>query len=57
MFEADTGKFGNRNGQDREIDAGDAKAEGEKTDEGAGDRRDRHGNEQPKPWSDAEMHK
>ena len=38
MVEADAREFGKGDGQDREIDAGDAEAKGEKADDGAASR-------------------
>src|SRR5689334_2882607 len=56
MVEADAGEFGDRDGQDGEIDAADAKAERQITDEGAGGGRDRHRHGKADPRPDAEMH-
>ena len=56
MVEADSGKLGDRNCQNSEIDACDAKTESKKTDEGAGCRSDRHRDEQPKPRPDSKTH-
>ena len=55
VIEPDAGEFGERDGEDGEIDAGDAEAEREEADHGA----DRHGHrdrrDQSDPRTDAEM--
>ena len=56
VIETDAGEFGDRDGQDRKIDACDAKSKGKKADECAGCSGDRHDSEQPEPWPDAEMY-
>ena len=56
VVEADAREFGERDGQDREIDAGDAEAERQESDDRAARHRDRHRGEQPDPRADAEMH-
>ena len=56
MIEADAGEFGDRYGQDGEVDAADLEAEGEIADESAGESGDRHRHQKPNPRADAEMH-
>src|SRR6185503_14508994 len=56
MIEADAGEFCESDGENREIDAGDAEAKGEIADHRAGRRRGRHRHPQPDPRTDAEMY-
>src|SRR5580704_10859976 len=54
MVEADAGKFGKGDGENGEIDPGDAEAEGESADDRAARRGNRYRGEKPDPRSDAE---
>ena len=56
MVEADAGELGERDGQDGEIDAGDAEAERQEADDRAAGHRDRDRGQQAEPGADAEMH-
>src|SRR5262245_36909964 len=56
MVKADAGKLGERDGEDGEIDAGDAKAKGQEANDGAGRGRARHGRPKPEPWAHTEVH-
>src|SRR6185437_8715054 len=56
MIEADARKFGDRDGQNGEIDAGDTEAERQETDKSAGTCGNRHCNDQPQPRTKAKMH-
>src|SRR5262245_966050 len=56
MVKADAGKLGKRDGEDGEIDAGDAKAKGQEANDRAGCGRARHGRPKPKPWAHTEVH-
>ena len=56
VVEADAGELGERDGQDREIDAGDAEAERQESDDRAARHRDRDRGQQADPRTDAVMH-
>ena len=55
MVEADAREFGNRDGEDGEINPGDAEAKGEEADACAGKRGDRGRDRQAEPGADAEI--
>ena len=54
IVEADAGELGEGDGQDGEINAGNAEAEGEIADDRAAGGGDRNGGEEAEPWADAE---
>src|ERR1051326_2699779 len=56
MIEADAGELTKCNGQDREVDAGHAEAEGEEADDHAACDRDQDRDRHADPRPDAEMH-
>ena len=56
MVEADAGELGEGDGEDREIDAGDAEAERQEADDRAAGHRDRDRGRKADPGTDAEMH-
>ncbi len=55
MIETDAGEFRDRDGQNGEINAGDAKAESQKADKSAGTGRYRRCHQQAQPRADAVM--
>src|SRR5262245_11141606 len=55
MVKADAGKLGERDGEDGEVDAGDAKAKGQEANDRAGRGRARHGRTKTEPWDHTEV--
>src|SRR5258707_14948423 len=55
MIEKDAGELGKRDGEEREVDAGDAEAKAEGGDDDAGEARDRHPREDAEPRRDPVM--
>ena len=53
MIEADARELGERDGEDGEVNAGDAEAKRQKADDGAARRANRYGDEKSEPWPDA----
>ncbi len=54
MIEADAGEFGERDGEDGEIDAGHAEAKSQKADDRAGGGGDRERRDKAEPGRNAE---
>ena len=55
MIEADPCEFGERDGEDGEIDAGNTETEGQEAYKGTGECRDRNCHKQPDPGADTKM--